>query len=248
METWCRSKFKNLRHAIVYIFVQIYDKISCIQIRETLTLSTDADRSTHTIYWDMFFNQKCPGYSNLGIILFEEKMQEFYFNFAIIGQLMYTPSDRKSQWHLSKLLLDFNILFNCLIITLIDLQRDGVTNKCFMYMATFFIKINFSQIIEIVASFFWYWICYMLNISIFRGGGEVVEFFGSYNLLCIRICNFFFRNNYLKLQRIWQNRDFSIIFFYINFSILFKCQNNRKKGKQKFCPGVPSWYANNVPG
>ena len=70
-------------------------------------------------------------------------MQEFYFYFAIIGQLMNMPPDRKSQCHLSKLMLDFNILFNCLMITLVDLQRDGVTNKRFMCMATFFITINF---------------------------------------------------------------------------------------------------------
>ena len=35
---------------------------------------------------DMSFHQKCPGYSDLGVTLLQEKMQAFYFNFAIIGQ------------------------------------------------------------------------------------------------------------------------------------------------------------------
>ena len=63
----------------------------------------------------------------------------------------------------SQLLLDFKILFNCFIITLIDLQRDGVTKKCFRYMATYL--------------FFWYWLWNMLNISIFGGGGEMEVIF-----------------------------------------------------------------------
>ena len=47
---------------------------------------TGAGRSNHTKYEDMSFYQKFPGYSDLGGILFQEKIKELYFNFAIIGQ------------------------------------------------------------------------------------------------------------------------------------------------------------------
>ena len=86
------SKFKNLKNAVVYVVVQIQDKISCIQIRQTLTISTDADRSTHTMYYEMSYNQKCPGYSNLGVILLREKMQKVYL-FVIIGHFTRSLND-----------------------------------------------------------------------------------------------------------------------------------------------------------
>ena len=43
----------------------------------------------------------------MGVILFQEKMPEIYFYFAILGQFMNTPFDHKSQGHLSVGVLRF---------------------------------------------------------------------------------------------------------------------------------------------
>ena len=53
----------------------------------------------------MSFNQMCPGYWTLSVILFKEKMQEIYFYFAILGQFMNMPFDPKFQGHLPVLVL-----------------------------------------------------------------------------------------------------------------------------------------------
>ena len=87
-------RIKEMR---LYIFrPNLWYKKSCIQIRETLTFSTYADRSTHTIFKDISFNQKYPGYSHLGVISFQEKNLRILFKLCHHRQILWIRHLTKS--------------------------------------------------------------------------------------------------------------------------------------------------------